>query len=135
MTAPGFSDPLRRLLARLPERIPPERIDFLWRFAPRDLNGRESGLLVLSLFDPSDPAGNTRELLTLQYESEPARDGMRLTDLLTSQGRAPADRVPRLIDGVLARLADEREDPVAEEIRGDPDRWSRLLARAACEDG
>jgi hypothetical protein len=135
VTAPGFTEPLLRLLTALPERIPPGRIDRLWRFAPRDLNGRESGLLVLSLFDPAGPAAPTRELVTLQYEAEAARDGIRLTDLLTSQGRAPADRIPRLIEGVLARLDDEREDPVAEEIGGDPERWTLLLARAAGEDG
>jgi hypothetical protein len=131
----GFTEPLRRILARLPERIPPERIDSLWRFAPRDLNGRESGLLVLSLFDQAEPAAPTRELITLQYEAETVRNESRVTDLLTSQGRAPADRIPRLIEGVLARLEDEREDPVAEEIRGDPKRWALLLARAAGEDG
>jgi hypothetical protein len=135
VTGPGFTDPLHRVLAQLPERIAPERIDCLWRFAPRDLNGRESGLLVLSLFDQAEPTGPTRELLTLQYEAETARNEIRVTDLLTSQGRAPADRIPRLIDGVLARLEDEREDPVAEEIRGDPERWTLLLARASGEDG
>jgi hypothetical protein len=64
-----------------------------------------------------------------------ARYGIRLTDLLTSPGGAPADRIPRLIEGVLARLDDEREDPVAEEIGRDPERWTLLLARAAGEDG
>jgi hypothetical protein len=135
VTGAGFTDPLRRVLERLPERVPPERIDCLWRFAPRDLNGRESGLLVLSLFDEAEPASPTRELLTLRYEAEAARNEIRVTDTLTSQGRAPADRIPRLIEGVLARLEDEREDPAAEEIRGDPARWALLLARAAGEGG
>jgi hypothetical protein len=135
VTGPGFTEPLLRVLTGLPERIPPERIDCVWRFAPRDLNGRESGLLVLSLFDQAEPTGPARELVTLQYEAEMARNEIRVTDLLTSQGRAPADRIPRLIEGVLARLEDEREDPVAEEIRGDPERWARLLARAAGDDG
>ena len=135
MTGSGFTDPLRHVLEHLPERIPPERIDSLWRFAPRDLNGRESGLLVLSLFDQAEPTGPARELVTLQYEAEMARNEIRVTDLLTSQGRAPADRIPRLIKGVLSRLDDEREDPVTEEIGGDPDRWALLLARAAGEDG
>jgi hypothetical protein len=135
VTGPGFTEPLLRVLTGLSGRIPPERIDRVWRFAPRDLNGRESGLLVLSLFDSTEPAGPTRELVTLQYEAETARNEIRVTDLLTSQGRAPADRIPRLIEGVLARLEDEREDPVAEEIGGDPDRWELLLARAGGEGG
>jgi hypothetical protein len=135
VTGSGFTEPLRRLLERLPERVPPERIDSLWRFAPRDLNGRESGLLVLSLFDQAEPAGPTRELLTLRYEAETVRNEIRVTDALISQGRAPADRIPRLIEGVLARLEDEREDPVPEEIGGDPARWALLLARAGGEAG
>lgn len=125
-----FTLALRRLLGRLPEQLPPERIDRLWLFSPRDLNGRESGLVVLSLFVEGADESAVRELLTLQYEAEPAANDPHLTYHLTSQGTTPADRIPRLIDGVLARLADEREDPIAEEIDGDLARWSALLARA-----
>ena len=129
MTEAIFTLALRRLLSRLPEQLPPERIDRLWLFSPRDLNGRESGLVVLSLFVEDAGESSVRELLTLQYEAEPAANDLHLTHQLTSQGTAPGDRIPRLIDGVLARLADEREDPIAEEIAGDLARWSDLLTR------
>lgn len=120
---------LQRVLSTLADRIPFERIDSIWLFTPRDLNGHESGLLVLSLLPESGADSDARELLTLRYDAQPAGKDLRLTDELTSQGRAPRDRIPRLIDGVLARLQDEREDPVQEEIAGSADRWTDLLTR------
>ena len=61
--------------------------------------------------------------------ARPAGRDLEIEQDLTSQGRTPADRLPRLIDGVLARLQDEREDPVVEEIAASHDRWAALLTR------
>lgn len=131
MSEIAFTPALRRVLSSLSERLPVERIDSVWLFTPRELNGRESGLVVLSLVlpDGADPDTDARELLTLRYDALPAGKEIELSEELTPQGRAPRDRIPRLIDGVLARLQDEREDPVLEEIAGSADRWTDLLTR------
>lgn len=113
------------------DRLDITRVDRVWLFAPRDLNGRESGLLVISLFLDDGSAKGARELATIRYEAEGAGKALRVTDHFTSQGSAPADRIPRLIEGVLDRLGDQREEAVVEEIGGDPERWSDLLARAS----
>jgi hypothetical protein len=67
----------------------------------------------------------------VQYEAERVRGALRRTDAVLEQGRAPAERVPRLIAGVLARL-DRRgeggEEPRGEEIAGSPARWAAFLA-------
>jgi hypothetical protein len=125
---PPVSEALRQLLQGLPARIPPERIDRVWLFAPREVGGKESGLVVLSV-QPAPTAANTdqRLVLTLRYEAERTRTGVRVRDTLAEQGAAPADRIPRLIEGVLARLKDAAENPLARTIAGSPARWAELL--------
>jgi hypothetical protein len=123
-------DALRQLLHDLPRRFPVARIDRLWIFPPRVLNGRESGLLVIALRPDAEHRPDQRELLTLRYEAERDRAGrLRCSDELESLGRAPADRLERVIAGVLQRLRDEAE-PSTEVIRGSEARWAELLARS-----
>ena len=131
MTGPVFTDALRRVLAGVPDRVPVARIDRIWLFPPRDLGGRESGLLVLSLFTADTDAADLRELLTLRFEVTAAEKERCISDTLTSQGHAPASLIPHLIEGVLARMKDDREDPVAEEIAGRVDRWTGLVSRVS----
>jgi hypothetical protein len=128
MTAAPATAALRHVLAHLAGVAAPGEIDHVWLFAPRDLAGRESGLLVLSL-RAGDDASAHRRLLTVAYESEGGTRELRVSRTVTEQGRAPADRIPRLMQGVLARLRDEPGDPVEESIRFDPARWAALLER------
>jgi hypothetical protein len=134
VTAPTASAALLRVLAGIPEVAPPAEIDHAWVFAPRDLAGRESGLVVLSLLVPDGPP-DQRRLLTVAYESTPGPGEPRVSRTVTEQGRAPADRIPRLIDGVRARLHDEPGDPLSEPVHGDPSRWSSLLERLEARPG
>jgi hypothetical protein len=118
------------LLSALREQSPPlpaERIDRIWLFPPRQVGAAESSLAVLSLFAEADPAGR-REILTLQCTALTERGRTRRTDQWVEQGSAPADRVERVIRGVLHRLRTDSEIPRSEEIRGDPRRWKALLA-------
>lgn len=108
---------------------PVDSIDRVWIFPPRDLGDRESGLLVLSLFD-IDP--DRRTILTLRYSASGAAEPR--IDAVAEQGTAPADRVQRVIDGVLRRLGDEGEDPVAGAIGGDRERWSDFLGSLGAVD-
>jgi hypothetical protein len=128
VSAPApLTEALQRLLLDLPATFPPESIDRVWLFAPRERAGRETGLVVLSLRETDAGDEDARRLVTWRYEAVREKKALRRTDALTEQGRAPADRIPRLIDGVLARLGDEAENPVAESIGGDPARWDVFL--------
>jgi hypothetical protein len=126
----GFeaSDSLRAVLLSLPGRVPAERIDRLWVFPPKEISGRESGLLVLALLPTDDLPADQRQVLTLRYERERARPRAAPAVTLTEQGSAPSDRIPRVIRGVLARL-EEEEDADEHAVAGDPARWSELLRR------
>jgi hypothetical protein len=128
MTAAPATAALQHVLAHLHEVAAAEEIDHVWLFSPRDLSGRESGLLVLSL-RTGDDAPAQRRLLTVAYETEAGARELRVARTVTEQGRAPADRIPRLMQGVLARLRDEPGDPVETPIRFDPARWTALLER------
>ena len=120
------SDSLRAVLLGLPDRVPTERIDRLWVFPPKEISGRESGLLVLALLPTEEFPADHRQLLTLQYEHERARARAAPTVTLTEQGWAPGDRIPRVIRGVVSRLQEE-EDPEEHSIGGAGEGWSELL--------
>ena len=121
------SEALVQLLRELPARIPPEEIDQLWLFPPREMGGRESGLVVLALFSTGAPSPDHRKVLTLGYEAERVGASLRRTDSLQERGYAPAELVPGLISGVLRRLGDETEDPITSRVGGDPVRWHELV--------
>ncbi len=127
MTAPPIGEPLQRLLAELPASFPPESIDHIWIFAPREISGKESGLVVLSLTFPDAERASLRRLVTWRYEAVRERGQVRRTDEVAEQGSAPAERIPRLIEGVLARMGDAAESPITEAVAGDPGRWSAML--------
>jgi hypothetical protein len=122
------SDSLRGVLLSLPSRIPLERLDRLWIFPPKEIAARESGLLVLALLPTADFPEDHRQLLTLRYESERPRARSAPSVTLTEQGWAPADLIPRVIGGVVARL-EEAEDPEEHSVGGSTDRWADLLRR------
>jgi hypothetical protein len=120
------SDALRAVLLSLPTRLPAERIDRLWVFPPKEISGRESGLLVLALLPTGDFPADHRQVVTLEYERERARARAAPTVTLTEQAWAPADRIPRVIRGVVARLEEEQE-PEEHAVAGEQARWSALL--------
>ena len=126
----GRIDPaLAAALGTIAQRLPPERIDAVWLFPPRQLGARESGLAVLSVFPEGDEARRTRTIHTLHYVMEPPAPRARpvRTDELAEQGTVPLDRVDRIIEGVLRRL-DVPETPDVREIGGDGGKWNELLA-------
>lgn len=126
--------PLVRLLGDLPARLELRLIDQVWIFPPRQLGGRETGLVVLSAL-PEDGTPYSRRVLTLRHEIRGTGPGAALSDVLTEQGTAPVDSVQRIIDGVLRRLGDDACEPEAFRIGGDPARWATLLASLSPADG
>lgn len=133
MTRRFASEALRGLLADLPARVPPEEMDRVWIFAPRDLGGRESGLVVLGLLPLAGEEAEQRRVVTVSYEAQPTRGGVQRVDTLVEQGIVPRDRVPELISGVLRRLGGEGEDPVEGRVEGDRARWRDLVESLGAE--
>ncbi|HET7275107.1 MAG TPA: hypothetical protein VFI91_07985 [Longimicrobiaceae bacterium] len=127
MSAPAPTAALRAVIPRIEAAIPPSRIDQLWLFPPRIIGEREMGLVVMSLFSVGEDRSADRDVFTLEYQAELARP-IPPTETLTEQGRAPADRIHRIIDGVLARTGEEGSDPDVHKIEGSEDRWRALLA-------
>lgn len=128
MSNPPLSEALQLLLLELTTRFPPEVVDRVWIFAPREIAGRESGLVVLSLTEGAAASTeDRRQLVTWRYEAARERGKLRRVDTIAEQGWAPRDRIPRLIEGVLARLGDAAETPLVEAVGGDPARWSEFL--------
>jgi hypothetical protein len=127
VTGGAPTEALRQLLAKLPNRLPLHRLDRLWLFPPREVAGRETGLVVISLIPDDEPRG-TRSVLTLRYDVRGKGPDRRFSDTLVEQGTAPAELISRIIDGVRQRLADDAADPAVHEIAGDPLRWSELAS-------
>lgn len=124
-------------LGALAGRIPPERVDEVWLFAPRSVGEKESGLAVLTVFPRDEERGDRRILFTLRYEAEPEKTTtgrptgrMLRTDLLEEQGVAPADRLDRIVDGVVRRMGGAGDAPEVRPIGGDAARWEELLRGA-----
>jgi hypothetical protein len=80
---------------------------------------------------PSD----RRRILTARFTLErDARGQPALCHELAEHGAAPADRVARVVNGVIRRLDDEPAPPRHARIGGDSARWAALLAALVRED-
>ena len=125
---------LNQTMAELPELVPVQRIERIWVFPPRFVGEVETGLLVLSLRPEEEAEGEAedrREVVTVRYEVRGGKGAPPLSRELTGHGWAPSDRVPQLISGVVRRLGGEEEEPVTDEIGGDPEKLARFAERLA----
>ncbi len=125
-----MSATLARLLTALAASVPPPSIDRVWLFPPRPLRGGESGLAVLALYAQLPEATGRRRLVTLRYQTAPGGD-VPAEQELVEQGVAPAERIERVVAGVLRRLGGTPEISEVVRIDGDPARWERMLAEMA----
>lgn len=131
----GESDAhLGAALAAAAERIPPATVDEVWLFPPRPSGEKESGLAVLSVLPGEGERPDRRGLFTLRYDAEPERTPkgkptgrMLRADTLEEQGVAPADRLDRIVDGVVRRLGGAGDAPRVRQVGGDEARWAELL--------
>lgn len=73
-----------------------------------------------------------RELWTLRYQATGGSRGTERRDWLVAEGSAPAERVSRVIAGVLRRGGTGRE-PLEVPIHRDAARWAALLLRLRTE--
>ena len=134
MTPKLATAPLNQTMAELPELVPVQRIERIWVFPPRFVGEVETGLLVLALGPEGEGGGedvDRREVVTVRYEVRGGKGAPPLSRELTGHGWAPSARVPQLIAGVVRRLGGEEEEPLTEEIGGDPERLARFAEALA----
>jgi hypothetical protein len=118
------------LLQRLPATVPPTTIDELWLFPTRRLAGYESTVVVLSLYvDQTD----RRHVVTVHFKATRNKRGEATVEsVLDDHAVAPADRLTRVIDGVLRRLGDDLSaTPQTARISGEVERFEALIEAVA----
>lgn len=115
---PGVPEAVPRGLQRLLQRYGGAALDRVWIFPPLVSGRRESGLLVASVFtDAHEP--ERRVLVSSPYSAERTGKGLRLDWTLQEQGEAPADRFPRVVDGVVRRAEKDLGEPRLLVVEGD----------------
>ncbi len=124
-------DAVGRLLALLVKRIGVESIDRIWLFPPLIKGRREWGLVALSSF--TDDPGQ-RNLVTARYEAELTGTGVRFEPEFLSEGTAPPDRLPQIMDGVVRRSDLQLDVPREVKIGGDASRFGSLARESGWED-
>jgi hypothetical protein len=130
LTGRADSGGIPALLERLSRELAVSRIDELWLFPTRRLTGFESTVLVLSLYtDETD----RRRVVTAHFKAIRNKRGEATVETrLEEQAVAPADRLIRVIDGVLRRLGDDlAATPQAARISGEPERYEALIEAVA----
>ncbi len=116
-------------LGDLARRVPVATIDRLWIFPTRRVAGAYSTVVVVAAFDPD--GNDRRRVLTAHYTVRVDRRGRLSTQgAVLEHGAAPADRLGRLIEGVLRRLDEDllSEPPHTAAIEGHASRWHALVA-------
>ena len=116
------------LLGAIVEHLPVASIDEVWIFPPHRLGRAESVVAVVSAYEDG---GDRRRIFTARCTvvREPKGPGTVQREV-AEQGSAPAERLGRLIEGVLRRLGDELPAAPPRQVRvgGDAARWEAVLA-------
>jgi hypothetical protein len=132
MTAPtwltGKADAasLPALLEGLEQRINVTTIDELYVFPTRRVQGVESTVFVFSIQDHED----RRRVVTAHLRATRNKRGEPAIDTkLDEHATAPAERLPRVIEGVLKRLSEDfaSTPPSHCTIDGNSGRWRQLI--------
>ena len=110
-------DAVGRVLQGIRDRIGAEKIDRVWIFPPLIRGRKEWGLVAVSGLT-RDPLRRT--LYTARYMAELTSTGTSLEFGITTEGEAPPDRLPRVMDGVARRSDLQLGEAREIEIGGDP---------------
>jgi len=113
-----------RLLALLGAQLGIPLLDRIWVFPPLVKGRREWGLVAVSLLT-GDP--DRRELVTGRYSAELTGSGVIFHPEVSSEGEAPPERLPRIMDGVVRRSGLHLGLPREIRIEGDPERFENVL--------
>jgi hypothetical protein len=105
-------------------RLGENEIDRLWVFPPLIVGRRERGLVAASCF----AADGARRLYTAPYSAERTGTGLTVENGIAEEGQAPADRLPRVMQGVVRRSGIDLGEPRMVKIDGNPDNLRALLS-------
>jgi hypothetical protein len=121
-----------RLLGLLQKRVDPEAMDRIWIFPPLVRGRKEWGLVAVSCLtdDPSQ-----RSVVTGRYAAELTGTGVLFESEFVSEGRAPPDRLPVVMDGVVRRSELQLDVPRERDIGGDVALFLEVLDEYGFEDG
>lgn len=107
-------------------RIPIASIDQVWVFPTRTLGPTSSTVIAVSAFAEGE---DRRRIVTAHYTARRERRGHTVQVSVVEHGEAPADRIGRLIDGVIRRLDEDFDAaPQVASIAGEAERWIALRA-------
>ena len=137
---PGVPEALPRVVQRLLHERGAGAVAHLWLFPPLIRGRRESGLVAASCYvaatpnaagvparEAPDAAPSDRRLLvTARYAAERTGKGLTLDVSIAEEGEAPADRFPRVMQGVVVRSGIPLGEASEVEIGGEPaafDAW------------
>ncbi|HKK93819.1 MAG TPA: hypothetical protein VJ925_10310 [Longimicrobiales bacterium] len=117
---PGVPEALPRVVQRIAHAYPVDRIDRLWLFPPLIRGRKESGLVAAGCHVPGAP-DERRLLVTGSYTAERSGRGLDLEVQLEEEGEAPADRLPRVMQGVVVRSGIRLGEATEVEIARSPE--------------
>ena len=120
-----------RLLGLLQRRVDAHSVDHLWIFPPLVRGRKEWGLVAVSCMNDQP---SQRTLVTGRYQAEMTGKGMMFQPEFMSEGAAPPDRLPRIMDGVVRRSDLQLGVPRETEIGGDLDLFRNLLVEYGWND-
>jgi hypothetical protein len=114
-------------LEGLAEKLPASAIDELWIFPVRRSGNNESTVIVASAFVEGDDA--RRRIITAHLTNRQVQGKILAQRMVDEQGIAPAERIGRLVHGVLRRLDEELAalPPREVSIQREPARWDALV--------
>lgn len=114
---PGVPEALPRTLVHTQGRLGPDRMDRLWIFPPIRRGRRERGLLAVSLFLEGE---ERRRLVTVSYVAERTGRGLSVEHAFHEEGDAPAELLPRVMEGVVRRAGEAYGEPREVAVDRDP---------------
>jgi hypothetical protein len=121
---PGVPEGLATTIALVRRRLGADSIDRLWIFPPMTRGRRERGLVAISCFAET----GRRRLLTAAYLARRRGLDLGVEPELVEQGLAPADSLPRVMNGVVRRESLQLGEPREVVIGGDAAMLNGLVA-------
>lgn len=116
---------LGRLLVELADRVAVDTVDRVWIFPPLVKGRKEWGLVAVSC-RTEDPA--RRRLVTGRYAAELTGTGMVFEPEFMTEGLAPPERLPSVMDGVVRRSDLPLGVPRETDVGGDAETFRRLVS-------
>jgi hypothetical protein len=117
---------LHALLQRVTSHVAVEQMDFIWLFPARRVAIGDSIVVVVAAHDEEEAR---RRVITVHFTVARNKKGAAtVTARFDEHGVAPAEAVPRIVQGVLRRMGEDAlGEPRAEQIIRSVERWNALI--------